>query len=81
MGFNEKTAHALVIKMMDVIVRVETQAPDDFSDTIAAAILSGIRKQRDQHAGKMILILNVVERHMNSHVNMQLPIKNQTKIR
>jgi len=80
-GFNEKTAHALVIKMMDVIVRVETQAPDDFPDAIAATILSGIRKQRDQHAGKMILILNVVERHTNSHVNMQLPIKNQTKIR
>ena len=64
-----------------MIVRVEAQAPDDFPDGIAAAILSGIRKQRDQHAGKMILILNAVERHMNSHVNMQLPIKNQTKIR
>lgn len=51
-GFNEKTAHAILVEMMgvvdDVIAHIEAQLPTDFPDAIATPILSGIRKQRDR---------------------------------
>ena len=53
-GFNEKTAYAILVEMMDivddVIAYIEAQLPTDFPDAIATPILSGIRKQRDRFA-------------------------------
>ena len=54
-GFNEKTASTLLVKMLDsvedVIARVETQIPADFPDAIATPILAGILKQREYYSG------------------------------
>jgi serine/threonine-protein kinase HipA len=52
-GFNEKTARALVVEMMDsvdeVIRCVEGQIPAGFPDQIVNSILDGVCKQRDRY--------------------------------
>jgi len=54
-GFNEKTAGAIMGEMMErldeVISKLESQIPPDFPEAISLAILEGMQKQRDRFTG------------------------------
>jgi len=54
-GFNEKTAKAIMDEMMEmieeVITKVESQLPADFPEKIATTIIEGMRKQHARYCG------------------------------
>jgi serine/threonine-protein kinase HipA len=58
-GFNGKTAKAIIDEMLvrvdEVIKKIESEIPSGFSEAITVAILDGMRKQRDGFIGTWLV--------------------------